>query len=264
MSSRTIAAALVGIALLLAADRAWAQSFGTRTLGSTVSQRPSMFGTTGTPGAAPQGYPGGVGQGFPGSTQGTVPGQTVGPGPGSVLTSGRFLRQNRAPGSFVGTDARDATHFVGGHEGNVAAASQSAVTAARPGLAGAVNRTLVSPAAGPAAVPRAAMYQPRLEVGFNYGRPATKDVSSALAARLEACPELQRTGPIAVSLEGRTATLRGMVASERDRSLAQLLILFEPGISAVRNELTIPTPAAGPPNTPALRPPERPVGPREF
>ena len=44
---------------------------------------------------------------------------------------------------------------------------------------------------------------------------------------------------IEVSVEARSATLRGEVSSVKDKNLAKLLILFEPGIDVVRNEIVI-------------------------
>jgi hypothetical protein len=42
-----------------------------------------------------------------------------------------------------------------------------------------------------------------------------------------------------VAMEGRTAVLRGSVANDRERRLAERIVGLEPGISAVRNELVI-------------------------
>ena len=44
-------------------------------------------------------------------------------------------------------------------------------------------------------------------------------------------------------MAGRTAILRGEVTSARERDLAELAALVEPGISAVKNELVVATPA---------------------
>ncbi len=42
-----------------------------------------------------------------------------------------------------------------------------------------------------------------------------------------------------VSVEGRTATLRGAVVSEEERELAELVVRVEPGISRVINALKV-------------------------
>ena len=57
---------------------------------------------------------------------------------------------------------------------------------------------------------------------------------------------IQFRGPMQISIAQRTATLRGAVASEYDRMLAEQLIRLEPGIRQVQNELTVaaaPAPA---------------------
>ncbi|MEC9093916.1 MAG: BON domain-containing protein [Planctomycetota bacterium] len=44
---------------------------------------------------------------------------------------------------------------------------------------------------------------------------------------------------IEVSVEGRSATLRGVVSSSREKSIAELLLHFEPGIDEIQNEISI-------------------------
>jgi osmotically-inducible protein OsmY len=45
--------------------------------------------------------------------------------------------------------------------------------------------------------------------------------------------------PIQVSFVDGTAVLRGVVATPHDRELAEQWMLLEPGVRAVRNELTV-------------------------
>ncbi len=162
----------------------------------------------------------------------------------SALKGARFLRQNRSLQDFVGVDAQgNAQHFVGVLGGGQSALVQSAVGDLHSRLAvAATNRQLQAGAATPNA--RTAMNPPRLEVSFAYSAPVAAKLPALLQQRLADCPELHSTGPIEVSLAGRTAIVRGTVASARDQFLAQQLLLFEPGISAVRNELQIQPPAA--------------------
>jgi osmotically-inducible protein OsmY len=70
-------------------------------------------------------------------------------------------------------------------------------------------------------------------------------ITTQLAGRLPKIPALRLTGPVEVSLDGQTVVLRGSVASDRDRDLAERLARLEPGISSVRNELLVDPPAAG-------------------
>jgi hypothetical protein len=175
----------------------------------------------------------------------------------SVTTSGRFLRENRAPGSFVGADARDVQASLGtaGAADAGTAASAGAVPLLRsPSLPLSSVQGAPPPPQRPTASPgRAAMYEPRLKVGFDVPLPAEQQVQAQLTNLLRSCPHLHQTSPIEVLLEGRTATLRGTVASERDRILAQQLILFEPGISRVKNELTV-RPAEPQTSSPPMQP----------
>ncbi len=88
------------------------------------------------------------------------------------------------------------------------------------------------------------MNPPQLEISFAYSAPPAEQLPAVLRQRLAECPQLHATSPIEVSLAGRTAIVRGTVASAQDRFLAQQLLLFEPGISAVQNELRIQPAAA--------------------
>ena len=175
----------------------------------------------------------------------------------SVTTTGRFLRENRAPGSFVGADARDVLASMGpaGTADAGTAATAGTVPLLRsPALPLSSVQGAPPPPQRPTASPgRAAMYQPRLKVGFDVPLPAEQQVQAQLTNLLRSCPHLHQTSPIEVLLEGRTATLRGTVASERDRILAQQLILFEPGISQVKNELTV-RPADSHKTSPPMQP----------
>ena len=71
-----------------------------------------------------------------------------------------------------------------------------------------------------------------------------------MVERLSASPSIRATEPLEVSMAGRTATLRGTVESEHEKQLAGLMLLFEPGISKVQNELAVApsdsTPSAEP------------------
>ncbi|MCA9132636.1 MAG: BON domain-containing protein [Planctomycetales bacterium] len=44
---------------------------------------------------------------------------------------------------------------------------------------------------------------------------------------------------VQLEMEGRTAIIRGQVASEADVQLAERLLSLEPGIDSVRNELVV-------------------------
>jgi len=240
MNARLIPAVFILAASWLVAPEAQAQLFGERSVGGSLS-RPAWRGTPRTTAAgAPR----------PMAGRTTEDGGEV----GSIRGSERFLRGNRDVANFVGRDAEDVGGFVGLQQGETSELVEPAVEDLQIEAAPDANQV---PA--PAALPPAGMYRPRLRVAFEFSPQPSGTVSTALARQLHTCPGLHLRSPIEVYLEGETATLRGEVASERDRTLARLMVLFEPGISVVRNELVVtparptplaPTPAATPAGAP--------------
>jgi hypothetical protein len=154
-------------------------------------------------------------------------------GVGTVNFNERFIRGNRRPGTFVGGDAKERKGFVGSLQGGQAGRSLPAISAIHSSAPDA-NRTAALRGRS-----RSSPYEPRLSVAFDVTPPPDLAVARDLNHLLTISPEFHSTGPIAVSVEGGIAILRGEVASERDRALAERLILFEPGIDSVRNELTV-------------------------
>jgi hypothetical protein len=77
-----------------------------------------------------------------------------------------------------------------------------------------------------------------LKLGFRPA-PASPTSVAAFQSRLADLPGIRFMGPAEVTLEGRTAVLRGTVASEEDRELAEALARMEPDVQTVRNELVV-------------------------
>jgi hypothetical protein len=77
-----------------------------------------------------------------------------------------------------------------------------------------------------------------LKLGFQPAPIAATSVA-AFESRLVKLPGIRFIGPADVTLEGRTAVLRGTVASEDDRDLAEALAKMEPAVQNVRNELVV-------------------------
>lgn len=152
---------------------------------------------------------------------------------GSLLRGNeRFIRGNRRTGNFIGTDARDRRGFVG-------AQRSGAVQAVAP-VAGRIRRAPNVNTTPATAINRATgAYEPRLAIGFEVPAVAEEAVNARVVRHLQAIPGLHPANRIEVSVEDGTATLRGVVVSERDRTLVERLVLFEPGISAVRNDLKV-------------------------
>ncbi len=57
--------------------------------------------------------------------------------------------------------------------------------------------------------------------------------------RLSKLPGLSKYNKVAVELDGVTATLSGQVVSQREKNLVERLVLLEPGINDVKNDLVI-------------------------
>ncbi|NQT17254.1 MAG: BON domain-containing protein [Planctomycetes bacterium] len=86
----------------------------------------------------------------------------------------------------------------------------------------------------------------RLRVGFSVVRPAPAQLSSRLVGRLEKSRWIHAQSPMEVAIEKGTAILRGAVATEHDRVLAERIARLEPGVRRVENQLTVTEPPASP------------------
>jgi hypothetical protein len=78
-----------------------------------------------------------------------------------------------------------------------------------------------------------------LDLDFEVNAPPDATLSSAVTQRLAQSMRLPTGAPLAVSVQGGTAVLRGSVATSHDRALAEQLVLLEPGIVRVANELEV-------------------------
>lgn len=165
-------------------------------------------------------------------------------GEAGMVRNQRFVRGNRAAGAFVGSDRGDASRFVGTQQAGAGVAVRSAAAGIQ--AAGDESNQMNRPARRPAANEP---YPPRLSVAFDYDPAPSDQLARAIERRLQ----LQDL-PIEVLVEDRTAILRGAVSSEEQRTLAELLVGFEAGISFVQNELTVDRSpaAASPPPPPPL------------
>ena len=72
-------------------------------------------------------------------------------------------------------------------------------------------------------------------------------VRNTIERRVNATSRIQKRGPLQIEVVDRTATLRGVVATEDDRALAVRMARLEPGISEVRDELTVGPSEPAPP-----------------
>ena len=76
-------------------------------------------------------------------------------------------------------------------------------------------------------------------IDFSTPSAAPTAVSIKISDQLNRSRSLASAGGVNVQIEGKTAVLRGTVASDHDRALAQQLAMLEPGVSQVKNELQV-------------------------
>lgn len=169
---------------------------------------------------------------------------------GQVDTNARFMRNNRQ-GEFVGADSGD-TSFVG------AVASESGRQTSSRNIrrgGGGASRANVNRSSGRGR--QRDQVRIVLQLGFTPPKSGTiapsrtpQAVASRLAERMEKSSWIQNQSPLEVSIDDGTATLRGVVATEHDRLLAERLALLEGGVRKVENQLKIQ--GADSPEAPAL------------
>ena len=150
----------------------------------------------------------------------------------SLPAANRFVRQNRSGADFVGNDTRDQSGFVG----NTQARRQGSVPAATESLRDRQPPRINQPAQVPSANGR---YAPRLVSSFSFNARSAVRSQRVTQRSLQRLNGTEQFAAISVSVVGRVATLQGEVASAHQRSLAELMALFDPGIDRVQNELRI-------------------------
>lgn len=218
MNHRWTVGALVLVVLGYVAAPCQGQLFGSRDLGSplTPRERPSQSGAM-------------AARNEPGESLLDRAVENA----GTLDANARYLRGNRSATDFVGADLGDVNGFVGMEQVEIDAPVRSAVENLDVVTGPDANRAAQS------AVGATRLNPPRLQLGFDVTPPATSRADAQLTQRLASSLRVGEPNRIAVSVEDRVATVRGVVASARERSLAQLLLQFEPGVSRVRNELVV-------------------------
>jgi hypothetical protein len=82
-----------------------------------------------------------------------------------------------------------------------------------------------------------------VKVGFTPPRPSSSQMAGAIRTRLTKILAGSHMSPATVNMEGDTAVVSGVAASENERDVISQLLAIEPGIGNVRNEMTISGPA---------------------
>lgn len=67
----------------------------------------------------------------------------------------------------------------------------------------------------------------------------TAAVREKIQSQIDRLPKLKQLVPVTVEFDGREAILKGEVARERDRTQLEQLLIMQPGVWSVRNELTV-------------------------
>lgn len=141
-------------------------------------------------------------------------------------------------GAFVGADSADALNPLSRQ--NVAGANSAAARGGFSGLSQLQN--LFSQQQNFNGGQNQAQAMPQIRVALRLGfrpQPVSTARMQTFQTRLTRLPALRFVGPVEVLMEGRTAVLRGKVASEEDRELAEALTKMEPDVQEVRNELEV-------------------------
>jgi len=194
----------------------------------------SSFGRTGSSGL-------GGGSSFGRSGMGT------GTGIGGLQTGSteRFVRGNRQPGQFVGADTQDVSGILSTLGSGSRTMSNQNFNARA--ISGQGRNRVNQPGAQPGGAARGArggrsgeQLAVAVELGFEPPAASAPEVlSDALTTKIGQSKRIQTVEPIQVSFVDGTAVLRGVVATPHDRELAEQWMLLEPGVRAVRNELTV-------------------------
>ena len=153
---------------------------------------------------------------------------------GTIQGGERFIRSNRGAADFVGNSALDRARFVGAINAQNQMLLRDSVLSSTP-------RADRGPQINTPIKTRAVntLYEPVLELGFAPVTENTGRLSAQAQTRIDQAFSLHFGNQISVSVEDRTAILRGEVGAAEDSRLAETMASMEPGISAIQNELTI-------------------------
>ena len=78
-----------------------------------------------------------------------------------------------------------------------------------------------------------------MRLGFRYARPNVEVVAQRVQGRMVRLPVSDSIKGVAMSFDNGVATLKGKVATAEEKRMAEKLILLEPGVSSVQNQLEV-------------------------
>lgn len=237
---------------------AWAQygsssgMFGSRTMGQAMGGAARNFSGSGRSTGMGMGLGSGMGLGA-GMGLGSGMGMGMGLGTNS-FGNAQFRFATRRQGDFVGADLRDINPSILGGLTGATGGATSGGSAYGTARSGASTGAMGTARQGSSAY---RSYSRRSRLG-NYGTGTTsqgpavaldmsfeveplpdEQLSAATTKSLVQAMRLAPGAPVEVSVQGGTAILRGEVATPHDRALAEQLVLLEPGIVRVTNELEV-------------------------
>jgi hypothetical protein len=253
----SVAILFVAVTGVFHAGEAEAQLFGSRDIGRSVTRRarPSLSTRAADGNGSSTNASGSSRAGAGATGEARAPLESI----GTMVDEGaRYVRGNREATDFVGADTAEAERFVGALQSGAGELIQSAVEEQLEiETAEDANQVIE-----PVLPPRMLLTPPRLQLGFSAPARPSVEMSATVLQHLQAALPSLDPNWFEVSVAEGVATLRGTVASERDRKMAALLVGFEPGIARVQNELTVAMPVRQedvPPAAPAIRLPPRPT-----
>ncbi|MEE8450511.1 MAG: BON domain-containing protein [Thermoguttaceae bacterium] len=169
----------------------------------------------------------------------------------TLFPADQFQVGNRQVGQFVGTSLFDPRMFIGAATSGAQSSASSLGGRALQGrspqgsslqgrsIPGAGGPGIGMPGLGGGGPSAAKSIRTTARLAFETPQIDSGHVSASLVRRFQQPGPIQTRLPVEVTVDGRTATLRGQVATEYDRILAERFVRMEPGISQVANELVV-------------------------
>jgi len=248
IAPRLAAAAVISAALAASAAAQWNVS---STSGS------SMFGARGVGSSNARFSNTGVANSAFGATRGSGTSSMMQGMTGRNTSMRQSSMGAMGASQFIGMDAQDMMNVMSQMGGPTAGGTTSwnrggttGRTSMGTGSTGRRQRQSQAQRGGQAASSPSSEVRTSLRVDFVYPRPVSSQLAAELARRLARSTTIQAAGPIAVSTQGSTVTLRGTVGTDHGRRLAERLVLLEPGVRQVRNELLVAPPEPAEPLEP--------------
>jgi len=225
--------------------------FGSRTTGSSLSAGQSSAFGSGMGGSGMGGSGMGGQSGLTGLSGGLSGGSSQMGGQSGIGQSGGVVAgQGRRAGDFVGANSQQLTGrgFVGMDQATGATGTgqgmQGFGNGGMPGFGGrnfSTSQNQLGNAQGNPYGNGGGRVSIRTALTMSFESPPdnSRQFSSSLTKRLADLPAIHWRTPSQVEIQGRTAILRGVVATEHDRDLAERVVRLEAAVDQVQNQLVV-------------------------